>query len=166
MLSNGDTGKFTSRSVWLAVIWCVVWRHRMAQVCCSVVQHETCTDYLACFGWSDTQFSVQTVPSPLDNPDASLNCASSATLCWVVGHLPLGQGINDWSHQPVTQHVATVTKKIAWQRLVVAFKVSKQRWLAQNSSIVDWSRPLDDAVDDVQITVTDNLETQHKYVSK
>jgi len=47
---------------------------------------------------------------------------------------------------------------VARQWLGRAFKVWKQRWLSQDSCIMNRPRPLGNAVGDSEITVTDNLQ--------
>ena len=126
MLSRltADTGILSSWSVWLAVVWLLIfwfWQWMM-QVCSSVVQHKTCTDDLAGFGWCNTQFSMQAVPSTLNDTNAALNCASCAAVCRVVCFF-LWLRINDWCQQPVTQHVATVTQDEARQWLILPFEI-------------------------------------------
>jgi len=85
----------------------------MIQLDGSVVQHQTRTDDLAGLVWCHTQLAMEAVPSPLHHANTSFDGGSCDAVCIIERLFFRRLWTYDWCQQPVTQHVATVSKNVS-----------------------------------------------------
>ena len=157
-LSDGDVARLSSSNrvvVVIAVAEVVI--REVSWHAGTVVQSDTGADDLASFVRCHSQFRVQTMPATLQDADAALDRAAGTTQCRVVRIVLHVASVEERSQQPVTKHVAAVAQNETVQRLRVSFERSEDGRLPQNTSIVNRPGPLGDAVDDVHVSITDEL---------
>ena len=80
---------------------------------------------------------MQTVPTTFEDAIASLNAAACGAMGVVVSHLCVGCWIDEWRHQPVRQHIASVSEDQPGGDVGDSLEVRKHRTFSQDARIMN-----------------------------
>ena len=119
--------------------------------------------YPACLLWMKTQTTAEAMPPLFCRTHASHHSFTCRTKGKVVSPMWPSCWTQYRCHEPGSSHTSTVAKKDSRQWRPASLKGSKRRTISQDSGIVDWSRPSCDNIDEFEICITDDLETNQLH---